>query len=567
MECLGGLRSIFHVAEADPRSVYYVLQALSYLAVYSAVLVGSGVSLWRLGSTLSNCALRPTFVPHRPFFLVLRRLGYPSGCLLIPSLLFAAAYPECFGARLSAAVCATAFHLSDCSRTGAHNGYLMLWNVWTFCILSVRLSLGLAFGAAIWFILSSGLSKLWIGGFGWCYPDTMRSILASFVYKTPKAGGPVLNCLSRMLIRYSFLCGAMGTATVIFEVLYVPIMAVFASRGLQIITAYLMVLLHIGIAIVHSSAIGVFFLPNVASYVVGFYDFSNDPLFVKSSPTAEDWTPFTGYCWFVGVLLNVTAMLYTAWSWKLIAEDWPLTTMALFPWSGQQWRRLHSAFVEGDTRMVAVPPDIGECIEDVVRKRTSEGSSELSCINEIFSGAPVVPIVGAAKLRDDEDGSIAIGTGKAAGNAKMSSLWERIRHNVFGTSPFAKDLRAHTISKASKRGPNESSISDTLLASEQSPIECVYLYDIWTRVLGPTCYQEEFIPALETELFNAPDAGDTGLPVLMTILQNWLRSSKRLVEVSSEKTVIDCAFVKVDSEDKVERVVTWGRMCVRSQAT
>ncbi|CAK0909044.1 unnamed protein product [Prorocentrum cordatum] len=392
----------------------------------------------------------------------------------------------------------------------------------------------------------------------------MRYILSSFVYKTPKAGGPVLNCLSRLIIRSDVLCGALGAATVMFEVLYVPSVAAFAPRGLQIITAYLMVLLHIGIALVHSSAIGVFFLPNVASYVVGFYDFSDDPLFVRSAPAAGDWTPFEGYCWFVGVLLNVAAVLYTAWSRKLIVEDWPLTTMALFPWSGQQWQNLHNAFVEGDTRVVAVPPHIGECIKDRVRQRTSEGASELACISEIFVGSPVVPIVGAAKLRGDEDGIVTIGTGKASGNASISSLWERIRHTrwrMFGTSPFAKDLRAYAMSKVLNKDTNKSSTSDALLAGEQSPLDCVYLYDIWTRVLGPTCYQEEFIPALETELFKASDAGNTGLPILIAVLQNWLLNSKRLVEVSSERTVLDCAFVKVDSEDKVERVVTWGRMC------
>merc|ERR1711879_773717 len=47
--------------------------------------------------------------------------------------------------------------------------------------------------------------------------------------------------------------------------------------------------------------------------------------------------------------LNVLALLYTAVTRRLIAEDWPLTPMALFPWNGCQWRLLHSVFVEGSS--------------------------------------------------------------------------------------------------------------------------------------------------------------------------------------------------------------------------
>eukprot|EP00747_Dinoflagellata_sp_TGD_P179209 gnl/TRDRNA2_/TRDRNA2_29640_c0_seq1.p1 gnl/TRDRNA2_/TRDRNA2_29640_c0~~gnl/TRDRNA2_/TRDRNA2_29640_c0_seq1.p1 ORF type:complete len:581 (+),score=51.23 gnl/TRDRNA2_/TRDRNA2_29640_c0_seq1:43-1785(+) len=565
-----------HMMKADPRSVYYLAQALSYFAVYSAVFIGSGVSLWRLGSTLSNCALRPTIVPVNYFLLLLNSFGYLSGCLLIPCLVLAAEFPDYFAARLVAAVCATAFHLSDCSRTGAHNGYLMIWNVWTFCFLPLPLSLGLAFGAAVWFILSSGFSKLWIGGMAWCCPDTMKSILSSFVYKTPKAGGPVLNILCRAAIACPCLCGAMGAATVVFEVIYVPLVAVFAPRGWQIATAYLMLLLHFGIAIVHSSAIGVFFLPNVASYVVGFYDFESDPLFRLSSPAADDWQPFQGYSWFIGVLMNIIALLYTVFTRKLIAENWPLTPMALFPWNGEQWRLLHSAFVEGNTRMIAVPPEISDRLNSNLKKVGSGGSDVLSQLDRIFIGAPVVPIVGAAKLRDDEDSSVVMGNGngvitgngvseKERGIASASSLWKYVRHQIFGTSPFAKDLRAYAISKSKKNQASASTLTDPLLAGEGSPLECIYLYDIWTRVLGPTTFQEEFLRPLADELFAVPGACydfDRGLPVLMKTIQEWLQKSERIVEVSSGRTIVDCAFVRVDGDDVVEKVLTWGSICM-----
>merc|ERR1719333_1009851 len=85
-----------------------------------------------------------------------------------------------------------------------------------------------------------------------------------------------------------------------------------------------------------------------------------------------------------------------------------------------------------------------------------------------------------------------------------------------------------------------------------------------SRLLGPPTYQEEFLHPLEQELFVAAEADDCmqkGLPLFIKTLQQWLRNSRRLVEVSSGRTVIDCAFVKVDSEDVVEKVLTWGRIC------
>lgn len=569
--------------EVDPRSVYYFLQALTYLAVYSAVFVGSGVSLWKLGSTLSNCALRPTIVPRKGFLFLLRHLAYPSGCCLIPCLLLAAKFPDYFAARLLAAVCATVFHLGDCSRTGAHNGYLMLWNVWTFSLLSVRLSLGLAFGAAVWFILSSGISKLWIGGLAWCQRNTMQSILSSFVYKTPKAGGPVLNILCRTAIKYPVLCGIMGTGTVVFEVVYVSLIALMAPRSWQIVTVYLMLLLHIGIAVIQSSAIGVFFLPNVASYVVGFLDFNSNLVlrstfpfivthsdassstssvfnllelsFGKISPAALDWQPLHGYCWFMGVLLNIIALVYSLATKKLIAEDWPFTPMALFPWSGHQWCALQRAFVEGDTRLVAIPPDV----EDHIIK-----TSDIASMRNKLVGAAVVPIVGAAKLRDDERDCDAL---TADADNSVPSLWRTLRHKVFGTSPFAKDLLAHTLAKSKKKRSTSTRGSNAtpLLNDDDSTHECTYLYDIWTRVLGPTTYQEEFLPALSQELMAVQQEKydlSKGLPLFVNTVQTWLQSSGRLIEVSSGKEVRHCAFVKVNSEDVVEQVLSFGMSTV-----
>jgi len=89
-------------------------------------------------------------------------------------------------------------------------------------------------------------------------------------------------------------------------------------------------------------------------------------------------------------------------------------------------------------------------------------------------------------------------------------------------------------------------------------------------LLGPTTYQQEFLVPLQEELFARAALGDgvaqgpakEGLPLFMKTLQKWLGDSERLVEVSSGRPITDCMFVKVDSEDVVEEVITWGRMCI-----
>eukprot|EP00435_Cladocopium_sp_Y103_P028683 s382_g7.t1 len=75
--------------------------------------------------------------------------------------------------------------------------------------------------------------------------------------------------------------GFLGFATLLFECLLAPLMAFLLPPQWRLITVGLgMVLLHLGIGALQSGAIGAFFLPNLAAYVVGFGDFRDgtDPL-------------------------------------------------------------------------------------------------------------------------------------------------------------------------------------------------------------------------------------------------------------------------------------------------
>jgi len=96
--------------------------------------------------------------------------------------------------------------------------------------------------------------------------------------------------------------------------------------------------LHIGIAVSQSAGIGLAFLPNVATYILGF----------GSSVTVLSPE------WFTAIIFGFAgpAMYLLLAGARTLPEDWPMSPFALFPWSGPQWNILFGRFVTGDTRLV-----------------------------------------------------------------------------------------------------------------------------------------------------------------------------------------------------------------------
>merc|ERR1712217_407831 len=96
-----------------------------------------------------------------------------------------------------------------------------------------------------------------------------------------------------------------------------------------------------------------------------------------------------------------------------------------------------------------------------------------------------------------------------------------------------------------------------------------YAYDIWTRAIGPTTFQEEFLQPLNVGLFSSSDKDNkgldtsgkppTGLPICTAAIQSWLKESGRLIEVSSGRVILDCAFVRIDKDDCVVEILNLWR--------
>jgi hypothetical protein len=101
--------------------------------------------------------------------------------------------------------------------------------------------------------------------------------------------------------------------------------------------------MHVGIGVIQSFIIGVAFLPNVATYNMGF---GSDSVHVGQEPW---WWAVSVVAVFAGATLVQTTRSSTV---RLLPEDWPCTPFALFAWNGQQWNSLFSAFASGEERLV-----------------------------------------------------------------------------------------------------------------------------------------------------------------------------------------------------------------------
>ena len=347
-----------------------------------------------------------------------------------------------------------------------------------------------AYGLCVLYILGSGLSKVIIGGCRhWISPSTMRAILQTFAQKTPKQGGPILGFANRFICRSDLLCALLGLATLVFECMVAPSAFFLPLPWRFPVVGMGMIILHLGIGAVQSGAIGAFFLPNVAAYVVGFGDFGpaeHSTVWSDCSPTNLDmFSPG----WYLAMAVCFLPLLAASLRpTRLIPEDWPWTPFALFPWNAAQWRFLHDSFVTGDTRLVV----LSEC----------PSKPELK-------GLRVIPI----EHRSDVP------------------LMQR-----------------------SIRPQNEEAV----------------LYDLWSRTLGITTYQDELlVGALRNRFYGqlaqplleggVPQSGEAArlyaLKSIVDLTSKFLIETQRVVELSTGMPLTQCCLVRVNSSNEVLEVI------------
>lgn len=143
--------------------------------------------------------------------------------------------------------------------------------------------------------------------------------------------------LNRLLVRNDGILRLLTTTTIFFECVLVPA-SLLLPPELRCGATTASVGLHVGIALTQSAGIGLAFLPNVATYVLGFG--------ASTVLLSRPWW----YAVFIGVL--GPAAYLAGYKRTVLPEDWPVSPFALFPWSATQWHSLFDRFVTRDSRLV-----------------------------------------------------------------------------------------------------------------------------------------------------------------------------------------------------------------------
>ena len=338
---------------------FYLALAVIIFCIWVSGTCIAGVDLHRRG--LANpIAIVPSCLSTRALLFVLRRpLLYRVLChVQVPVLLCAGARPESWGLRWAAAASFTAYACAETSVTRSHRDLPAMYALWALALYGDGpTAQGLVLGVGVHLLVSSGLSKLRLGGLEWAKPGTMRGVILRYL-EHGGADGPLLRTLAEAATRSDAALAAFGGGALLFEVVLVPLGALLLPARLRPAVALGAIAMHVGIAALQSLAIGVAFLVNVPVYAYGF---------------CAPFAPYSASGFPQAVAVAAASAAAVA-GFGLLPEDFPCSPFALFPWNGDQWARLFEAYVNEDTRLVLhlrdAPPEAGA----VVHGKTEAGS-------------------------------------------------------------------------------------------------------------------------------------------------------------------------------------------------
>lgn len=312
-------------------ALFYKWQCAACLLWWLLVFIGTKRPIW--AHARASVFTRPPYL-SKSLLRTLRHRSFVVFALAPTSMAVAAANSHVFLARLFAALCFSAYHLLETSASNRHGEYPLLHCMWAL-LLPPHLAHPLCMAAALNFILSAGVSKLLVPSARgeWMRPDTMRVYLQS--YRSSKTMPPLLPFLTDLLLARPWALSFMATATLLLELLLVPLIALLAPPPMRIISAYLMIAMHIGIALVQSFKLCLIFCTTLPLYFLAF-SCTSPPL---SLP------------WLLAAAIALQPCFFT------VPETWPLSPVSLFMWSGRQARALARLFMTGDTRLVMAVRD------------------------------------------------------------------------------------------------------------------------------------------------------------------------------------------------------------------
>jgi len=282
-------------------------------------------------ATNGTVCTRPSYLPVDWLLAVqkYRRaifVGFPC------SLVVGALYGEHLVVRIFVAVVASFYHLAESSVTCRHGEFPVLYNAIAM-VLPRDLAHAVSLGISIHFIFCTGVSKVLHGGFHWVQSDTMRTYLQ--LYGESSSGKPLLPELNILVRKWSILTSSIGFATIFMECIFLPGL-LFAPGEFRVLGFLAMIGLHIGIAVLMSLKVGVVFLTTIPCYYIGY------------SCTAS----IGSIEWIVAFGVGFLPSLWELTTKTMLPENWPISPLPLFMWSGDQAEWIASLMMKGNTRIV-----------------------------------------------------------------------------------------------------------------------------------------------------------------------------------------------------------------------
>jgi hypothetical protein len=375
-------------------------------------------------------------------------------------LLAAGWFPEIRSLRVLAAVVFSLYSLSETSVTGSHRDYANMYSCWALALLplsSIVAVRGVALAVCVFLIAGSGWSKVLVGGGfrAWADGDTLGTIIAHYQQFSFADAGPGVPAVAALCASPSMrpLVGVLATLTLVFEIAIVPASLLCMPSAWRFTMVWASLAMHVGIAAMQSFIIGMAFVPNMATYALGFGGFLG-----FEGEGAAGLEPWVGDGWWVavGVVAGLAAITLVrtlmlrieeegrspaddpnAVTVRLLPEDWPCTPFALFAWNGAQWKDLFQRFHTGDTRLVLLTASAAQRLGRDGKQKQEKKKKEKSAGAPDASGA--MALVGhtvlahmASRSRDKVD---------AAADVRLHDFWELGLGETFAHGPVLEKYR------------------------------------------------------------------------------------------------------------------------------
>lgn len=307
-------------------SWFYICQCAACLLWWVLVFFSTRRPIW--SHVHGSVFTRPPYLSVC-LMQLLRRHSLVIFVLVPSSMLIAAANADYLIFRLTAAICFSLYHLLETSASNRHGEYPLLHSLWGL-VLPPSLAHPICMGAIVNFVLSAGLAKLRMPNVSsdWIKPDTMRVYLQAYRYS--RSMPPLVPRFTDLLLDRPWALSFLAASTIVAEVILVPLIALFAPLPYRILSAWIMIFMHLGIAAVQSFRLALIFCTTLPLY---FFAFSCGAVVGSSA-------------WILAAAIALQPCIF------VVRETWPLSPVHLFMWSGKQARTLSRLLMLGDTRLV-----------------------------------------------------------------------------------------------------------------------------------------------------------------------------------------------------------------------